>query len=265
MARDFTLKAYSTIIDAALGAGYRTMRIVEWLEGDRPQAPVLVLRHDVDRRPANALAMAEFEADRAVASTYYFRRVGSAFDPTIMRRIESLGHEVGYHYEDFHTARYDPARAHALFKANLAEMQAIASVRTIAMHGSPLAKFSNMDIWKYGSFSDSGVLDCILSADWSDFLFFTDTGRSFDARLTNLRDTIGGKRASGVATSWQVAEHLAKFRPPHVQLNVHPERWSDAIGPWLRQYATDKAINSVKLGLRILSGRGAQAQVRQKA
>ncbi|MGX1786698.1 hypothetical protein ACWIGM_08175 [Bosea sp. NPDC055332] len=252
MARDFTLKAYVGIVDAALAAGYRPMRVGDWLDGARPGEPVIILRHDVDRRPENALAMAHEEAARGAPATYYFRTVGSAFNPAIIREIAAMGHEIGYHYEDFHVAKYDPDKAHALYLRNLAALREITPVRSIAMHGSPLAKHNNMELWKHRSFVESGVKDCILSADWSQFLFFTDTGRSFDARLTNLRDTIGGKRAPGVASSAAVGEHLQTHRPPFVQLSVHPERWSDKFWAWSRQLATDTAANGVKLGLRIL-------------
>jgi hypothetical protein len=253
MARDFTLQAYAGIIDAAQSAGYRPMRVRDWMnEGETTTGPVVVLRHDVDRRPEHALAMAKLEAGKGAFATYYFRCVGSAFHPSIIREVAAMGHEVGYHYEDFHLAGYDPAKALALYRKHLASLRAIAPIETIAMHGSPLAKFNNMDIWKHHAFADSGVRDCILSVDWSDFVFFTDTGRRFDAGLTNLRDTIGGKRAAGVRTSAHVAQHLVTQSPRHVQINVHPERWSDALWPWTRQLATDSAINMLKLGLRAI-------------
>ncbi|CAM5219705.1 Polysaccharide deacetylase OS=Bosea thiooxidans OX=53254 GN=SAMN05660750_02526 PE=4 SV=1 [Bosea thiooxidans] len=252
MARDFTLKAYAGIVDAALAAGYHPVGVGDWLDGFRPCEPVIVLRHDVDRRPEHALAMAHLEASRGILATYYFRTVGSAFNPAIIREIATLGHEIGYHYEDFHLAKYDPAKAHALYLKNLGALREIAPIRSIAMHGSPLAKYSNMELWNHRSFSESGVKDCILSGDWSQFLFFTDTGRSFDARLTNLRDTIGGKRVPGVASSAAVGEHLQTYCPPLVQLSVHPERWSDRLWAWSRQLVVDTAANGVKVGLRIL-------------
>jgi hypothetical protein len=253
MTRDFTLKAYAGIIDQAQSSGYKPLRVKDWMSGEFSAAPaVVVLRHDVDRRPENALAMAELELSRGALATYYFRCVGSAFNPGIIRKIAAMGHEIGYHYEDFHLANYDPAKAWLLFEKHLASLREIAPIETIAMHGSPLAKFNNMEIWKHHSFESSGVKDCILSVDWSDFVFFTDTGRSFDATLTNLRDTIGGKHASGVATSVDVAAYLAKEKPRHVQVNIHPERWSDAIWPWVRQLATDRATNTAKLILRML-------------
>lgn len=249
---DFTLRAYAGIVDAGQDAGYRLIGVADWMDRVSDEAPVIVLRHDVDRRPGHALAMAELEAAKGARATYYFRRVGSAFDPPTIRAVAALGHEVGYHYEDFHLARYDPEKGIRLFREHLAEMREIAPIGTIAMHGSPFARHNNMELWKHHSFDGSGVRDCILSADWSDFVYFTDTGRSFDARLTNLRDAIPGKQAPGVATSAQVAHHLRTERPRRVQINVHPERWSDQPWPWLRQLATDSAANAVKLGLRVV-------------
>lgn len=253
MTRDFTLKAYAGMIEAALEADYRPMRVSDWMRGGNDDfEAVVVLRHDVDRRPEHALAMAEEEASRGAYATYYFRCVGSAFNPPIIRRIAAMGHEIGYHYEDFHMGNYDPDRAYALYVKNLASLREIAPISTIAMHGSPVARFNNMELWKHRSFEESGVKDCILSVDWSNFVFFTDTGRSFDARLTNMRDTIGGKRAAGVRTSFDVADHLSRQKPPRVQINVHPERWSDGLWPWARQLATDTAANGAKLILRLL-------------
>jgi hypothetical protein len=252
MTFDFTLKAYARIIDAALASRYHLMGVSDWMDQPDTSKQVVVLRHDVDRRPEHALAMARLEQAKGAKATYYFRRVGSAFNPEIMRDVAKLGHEVGYHYEDFHLAKYDPAKAYALFQAHLAEFRAITPIKTIAMHGSPFAKFGNMELWKHHSFEQHGVLDCILSADWSEFVYFTDTGRSFDAKLTNLRDEIPGRRAPGVASSADVAGYLASQRPQQVQINVHPERWSDAPVPWLRQMAIDGAANTVKIGLRAL-------------
>jgi hypothetical protein len=256
--RDFTVAAYLTILEAADKAGYRTFALADWLEATHPQAmaePALVLRHDVDRRPANALAMAQAEAARGVRSTYYFRIVPAAFDRDIVRAIAGLGHEIGYHYEDFHLARYDAKKAIVLFAQHLAELRAIAPVSTIAMHGSPLARHNNMKLWETEQFEPYGVKDCILSNDWREFVFFTDTGRTFGQTTANLRDTIGGQSAPGVASSADVADYLTARRHRLVQLSTHPERWSDQKLDWIRQIVTDSAANVAKRLLVAVRGR----------
>jgi hypothetical protein len=52
---------------------------------------VLTLRHDVDRFPSRALAMAKEETKMDMPATYLFRAKWH-----VLR--EALGHETGYHY-----------------------------------------------------------------------------------------------------------------------------------------------------------------------
>lgn len=251
--RDFTLQAYASVIDAALKAGYDLMPVVDWLHEPRKDGKILLLRHDVDRWPQNALAVAEIEARRNVRSTFYFRTVGSAFNPAIIRQISDLGHEVGYHYEDFYTAAYVPERAIALFERNLTKLRRIADIRTIVMHGSPLSRYNNMELWKHYDFQKFGVLDCILSYDWSDFVFFTDTGRRFDSSVTNLRDSIGARTAHNVRTSRDLQEYLSERRHQYVQFSTHPERWNDGLFRWSQKWMVDRIANSIKRGICLLS------------
>jgi hypothetical protein len=245
--RDFTLASYLSIIDAGLAAGYRTFTVAQWYE-QPTSAPetALVLRHDVDRRPQNALAMARDEATRGVSATYYFRIVPSAFDEDIVKTVADLGHEVGYHYEDFYLADYEPKRAIALFEEHLSRLRAIAPVSTIAMHGSPLARFNNMKLWEYEQFEKYDLRDCVLSYDWTSFVFLTDTGRTFGETKANLRDTIQANTAEGVSSSQDVVDYLRSRGHPRIQLSTHPERWNDALLPWIRQAAIDIAANGIK-------------------
>ena len=251
---DFTLKAYDGILTAGLAAGYTAQAVTDALNPSEGSAPerVMVLRHDVDRRPANAVAMARLEADMGIRSSYFFRIIKETFRPEMMREIAAMGHEVGYHYEDFHLAKYDPAEAHRLYLMHLAQLREIVSVQTICMHGSPLAKFNNMEIWKYHDFTTSGVQDCILSADWSDYTFFTDTGRSFAAGKTNLRDEVGGRKDLSVKSSKNLERFLSEHRNPRVQISTHPERWNAALWPWARQLVVDTGVNTIKLGLSLV-------------
>lgn len=250
---DFTLSAYMQCVSAAQKAGYRIGAIIDHFEQPDAEGPVLLIRHDVDRRPQNALDMARAEAELGVRSTYYFRIVPSAWDPAVIAAIRDLGHEVGYHYEDWYLAKYDAARAIDMFKQHLARIREIAPVRTIAMHGSPFARENNMTIWDHFDYREHGLEDCILSADWSQFVFFTDTGRTYAPSGANLRDYLGdAKTADGVRKSSDLANYLAERKAEKVQLSVHPERWTDKPAIWADQYARDFAANSVKRVLKLL-------------
>ncbi|GAJ01979.1 unnamed protein product, partial [marine sediment metagenome] len=96
LAIDFTLEKYEELLQTL--EDFRIFTVLSYLE-ERPKSNFVILRHDVDRKPLNALRMAELENRRGIKSTYYFRSVKGVFNPKIIRKIHGLGHEVGYHYE----------------------------------------------------------------------------------------------------------------------------------------------------------------------
>ena len=82
---DFTIRKYRELVRAFVESGYQITTVCQYLE-TRPAGKVLVLRHDVDEQPQNALKMAEAEKELGVNATYYFRRVSKSDHPDIIRR-----------------------------------------------------------------------------------------------------------------------------------------------------------------------------------
>ena len=83
---------------ALLDTGYTQLTVYSYLTGkQKNNNKLVVLRHDIDRRPENALRMAELEHESGIQSTYYFR-VPYTFKPDIIGKIHDLGHEIGHHY-----------------------------------------------------------------------------------------------------------------------------------------------------------------------
>lgn len=250
---DFTLRKYGQIIEAGLRASYRHFPVIDWYKEQSPEIDCIMLRHDVDRRPENALAMADVERRFGVRSTYYFRSLPCSFVPDIIEKIRDMGHEIGYHYEDWQLARGEPQRAIELFSSNLAKLRKLAPVDSIAMHGSPLARENNMTIWEHLDYQEYQVVDAILSFDYSEYAFFTDTGRTFGLSTANLRDYLGGAKAvANVRSSDDLSSFIEHHHFKHIQINVHPERWNNSFGMWMRQWAFDTAANSAKRMLRIV-------------
>ncbi len=98
MPLDFTLSKFRSLC-SAVAQHYPTLTLAEYFQGEKLPPRFAMMRHDIDRKPGNALFTARIEAESGIRATYYFRRYGSAFRPEIMREIEGMGHEVGYHYE----------------------------------------------------------------------------------------------------------------------------------------------------------------------
>ncbi len=96
--QDFTLTTYKKLLQGLLNSGYSFQTLQEYIQN--PKEKVVILRHDVDRLPENALKMAHMENTIGIKTSYFFRTVDQVFDETIIEKIVSLGHEIGYHYEN---------------------------------------------------------------------------------------------------------------------------------------------------------------------
>lgn len=111
----FNLAHYRELLDAAEAGGYRFAFF------DREPSPGdLFLRHDVDMSLDAALAMAELEAERGVAATYFLMTRGDFYNldgragARALARLRELGHRVGLHAVHPHAAfdeRFDPVLA----------------------------------------------------------------------------------------------------------------------------------------------------------
>jgi len=174
------------------------------------------------------------------------------FDTSIISRIADLGHEIGYHYEDFYTQQFDRRQALNAFKTNLSRMREISPVHSISMHGSPLSKYSNLELWNDREFETQGVKDCTLSYDWRDYAYFTDTGRTFGPTDANLRDRIVAQVFAGVRTTDELRGFIASKAIPKIFLNIHPERWTASKTDWMMQYMRDSLFNGAKRSLHLL-------------
>lgn len=245
--RDFSLDAYMQVVHALLAKQLPIFGVAKWLN-EAPQEGALI-RHDVDRRPQNALDMAKAEATLGVFTTYYFRVVGSANNPEIMRAIAELGHEVGYHYEDLALAKGDHERAKSLFAEHLKALRGIVPISTVAMHGSPLSPHNNLDIWKLVSLDDFGLLgEAFITVDYSNSYYFTDTGRAWDSIKTNLRDRPAAALPALLSKSGTdgLLDFINWTEIKKIAFSVHPERWDKSMQGWCFQYAKDFAFNSAK-------------------
>lgn len=247
--RDFTLERYAALLRSIAGTGLPVYGVRAWVNAS-PQRGIL-LRHDVDRRAPNALAMAELEATHGVASTYYFRITPGSFQPEVIRRIHALGHEIGYHYEDLSLARGDRERAIALFRQHLAALRSLAPVSTIAMHGSPLSPYDNRDLWQNERIADHGIAaEALASIDYSGVYYLTDTGRSWSEQSVNLRDHVPNARVAPVHSTQDLCRFIEANPQERFAIGCHPERWDASLPHWAVQYSKDHAINLIKHALR---------------
>jgi hypothetical protein len=246
---DFTLDKYRKLCQRAILSDYQILGIAAYLRNQKQGQPQLVMRHDVDRFPGKALRMAYVEKSLNICSTYYFRKSGFSH-AEIIKTIAAMGHEIGFHYEVLDEARGDYELSLRLFREELNSLRKFASVETICMHGNPLTKWLNRDLWKYYDFHDLGLIgEAYLSL--KDIYYLSDTGRIWDMSR-KVKDSLPYSiplpvtSEEKVITTDDVISLVESRRLPNVCVTVHPERWSYSLATWVTDQIRDTGMNVAK-------------------
>lgn len=252
---DFTIKSYSELICALAAKYHRVCSVIEFT--DSPKKQSIALRHDIDRRPQNAMKMAELEAEAKITATYYFRSIRSVFKPEIIQQISDLGHEIGYHYENLSYVggkHKDISRERLFemaiedFEKNLGKFREIVPTKTICMHGSPLSKYDNRELWKVYDYRDYGIVgEPYFDIDFNKVLYLTDTGRAWNTSGGNVRDKVQSRFNYNFKSTHDIIRALENDElPDKIMLNVHPHRWFDNYFLWTKELVFQKTKNIIK-------------------
>ncbi len=242
----------------------------------------IILRHDVDRLPQNALTLAKIENSFGIKGTYYFRIVPESIDLKAMQQIAGLGHEIGYHYEDvdlvlkrwssevrktgfgikrsegssrkteigWWNGKIDENKlidaAYESFCKNLEIFRKYFDIKTICMHGSPHSKYDNKIIWKKYNYKELGLLgEPYFDIDFKEFAYFTDTGRRWNGKNVSIRDKVDSKYNFSFRSTLSIIKNIEKL-PSKIMFTVHPERWHYKPLPWLKELILQNVKNIVK-------------------
>ena len=244
---DFTLRKYQELVRAFVESGYRIVTVRQFLEM-APVGKVLILRHDVDEQPQNALKMAEVEKGLGVHATYYFRKVPKSDHPDIIRQIEAMGHEIGYHYEDLTLSEGDVPAAIASFTRNLAYFRQYYPVKTVCMHGSSSSRYDNREIWKQARLEDFGLIgEPYLSFDFNRVYYLTDTGYAWDGGKYAVRDKVDSAFSLSFHRTDEVIEAVRSGRFPEQSLVLAHTLWTDSLPLWTFLHLREFFRNRVKL------------------
>ena len=239
---EFSLHIYRSLLESLLKHDYVFVTMEDFLTHDyESDSRVVVMRHDVDRLPHNSVLMARLEHKVGIKATYYFRCVAESYDEPSIREIVSLGHEVGYHYEDMSLCNGDKQAAYRHFCDELQRLRTFYPVRTICMHGAPTSKWDGRDLWQDYDYHQLGIIgEPYFDVDFSRTFYLTDTGRRWDGFKVSVRDKIPHYQDVWIGqglvyhTTADILRALeAGTLPSHVLFTTHPQRWSDDF--WQRQ------------------------------
>jgi hypothetical protein len=250
--RDFTLKAYTQYLEVIKQKGIPFYLYRDFMRYTEYPKTFCLIRHDVDRKPHNALKMAKIEAEMGIHSTYYFRFKKQTFNGEIIKEIQKLGHEIGYHYETLSDSNGDIDLAIQLFERNLKIFSEFARIETCSMHGRPFKPFDNRDIWRNKAnhkrlIDDFKLIgEVYLDIDYSDIAYINDTGRNWTSGKSNIRDKVKSNIKSDFTSREELLNYFKQNSHQKLCFQIHPERWTDNILKWYFQLLLDCGINSIK-------------------
>lgn len=259
--RDFTLIIYKNLLAELIKTKYKFITFVEFMEKRPEEKKLIILRHDVDKNPLRSLRTAELENELEIKSTYFFRVVKNKLAARAITRIAKLGHEIGYHYDDLNAANGVIGNALDLFQKNLAKLRELAPVKTACMHGSPLSKYDNRDLWKNFDYHELGIIgEPYFDIDFNNVMYLTDTGRRWDGERVSVRDRVASSQESVVSSKTKETANKIKLHstmdiinalnkdllPDKIMMTIHPQRWSDRFIPWAKELVWQNVKNVVK-------------------
>jgi hypothetical protein len=165
------------------------------------------------------------------------------------------------------------------FAENLERLREIVPVKTICMHGSPMSRWDSRLLWKYYNYRDFGIIgEPYFDVNFDEVLYLTDTGRRWNGESVSVRDKPGRyddlerkrrrdeetKARRDLSLSLSVPQSLSlssqRFHstfdiikaaeegklPDKIMMTFHPQRWTDKLGPWVRELVWQNVKNAVK-------------------
>ncbi|MDD4331892.1 MAG: hypothetical protein PHU28_06185 [Methanosarcinaceae archaeon] len=253
--KDFTIEKYQQLCNTIIQNGYNIKTLCDYIKSN-PKSNTVILRHDIDSKPNKALEMAESEYDMEISSTYHFRYKAGIFDRKIIKKIYDMGHEIGYHYETLSKAHGNFEKAIQLFEFELNEFRKICEINTISMHGSPLSKYDNRDLWKVYNFEDYNIIGEAYLSVGTNFCYLSDTGRSWNPK-NKIRDFIPKKKERLlINTTDELISLIDNKNTDVLYLLAHPGIWAGNSFEWYYSAVENIMGNHMKKLYNFANNRG---------
>lgn len=253
---DFTIKIYRELLLTLQSAGYEFFTFADWCEGKAAEVEkYIILRHDIDKLPGHALRIARVEAAMKIQATYYWLTRKPVFHPVVIRKIISMGHEIGYHYRDWVDAHGNVEKALELFQLNMTKLGAVSEIKTISMDGCPWSKYNNLDMWHHYDYRSFGIIGepyfDIFGAGQKktvkDVFYLTDTGRMWNGDRFSIRDKVAVNQLLSYKSTYELIDAAGKgLLPNKIMITTHPQRWSAHYVEWLYEFLMQGSKNLIK-------------------
>lgn len=206
--RCYSLDCYISFLDLISDSDKYAVHLFRDSSNIDSQRVNIFLRHDVDLSLSRLQRLTELEFERGIRSTCLFRFHSPkySFDDALplIKRLDSLGFEIGYHYETLAQSKGNKEEALILFREELSTLRQHVTVTTISHHGD---RYHNEQLLDYLNLDDLGLSSAY---DLKHDLYLTDTGGN------------DMKRSGGE----HIFDRLSHAKPGDVvQILIHADWW----------------------------------------
>jgi hypothetical protein len=228
--KDFTINSFHYLLASFKNAGFRFISFESYINNKNDK--VVIVRHDIDDSKFRALKFAELENSLGIKASYYFRIKKCSFNKDLIKEVASLGHEIGYHYEDLSLNKGDYEKAIKSFERNLVIFRKLYPVKTICMHGRALSKIDNRTLWQKYDYRKYGITgEPYFDLDFNKVLYLTDTGQSWSGSKYSIRDKVKSSLNFQFKSTFDIINNINKL-PDQIMITCHPDRWAFNSTEW---------------------------------
>lgn len=206
---------------------------------NRSNKKFLIIKHDVETKPKKALILAKIEAKYNHKCTFYVQAniLLKHSNIAILKKIQSLGHEVSYHYDVMDSNKGDINKAIIEFENNIKLFKSNGfDIITLCQHGNPVLNrlnySSNRDFFrsKLVQTKYPNMFDIMVNYKEKinlGYKYVSDAGFGFKLIFDPINNDIEKNSYNDIVLSNLISVKKFLDLNESMILSIHPHRWSN--------------------------------------
>ncbi len=231
---------------------------------EHPADAYVILKHDVETNVESALRIAEIEHRWGHSGSYYVQAYLLEMPKNVemLRQMQSMGHEISYHYDvmDANAGSIPAAIADFESTCDLFIRNGF-PLQTLCQHGNPIVErkgytsnrdfFRNEDVQKkFPAMADIMVDFKQKAVGTTDYLYFSDAGRQFKLIYDPINNDLFPSDEKNIPfDNLKVLWAYASRQEQNCIISIHPHRWVASKGTYLLKTGIFQAMRLIAKSL----------------
>lgn len=224
-------------------------------EVSKYQDAYLVLKHDIENNVSKAYKLALIEHKYGHRGSYYAHAylLENEQNVTLLRKMQTMGHEISYHYDVMDSNHGNLDGAIKEFEMNRQQFEALGfPIVTVCQHGNPIVErvgyTSNRDFFRSQRVQNLYPDIADIMVDYkekyhTDYSYFSDAGRKFRFIYDPINNDVIDSDDKNVP--YENLNEILEILPDKAIISTHPHRWSDSAVSYIVKEKIFKAIKYI--------------------